>query len=194
MSVCKITPDDHIVMPWKNGEGTTRQIATGGNDPDTGDWGWRVSIAAVERDGAYSEFPGVDRLTTVVVGNGTDLFHPDGSTIALNPFQPTLIPSDVALWGFLRDEPIVNLNVMTRQGRYTATAEIMDGPQERTVETAPSGVLLVYGLGGKCSLQSDGGDTVAAAEGETLVIEGKGCSGFTLIIEARVANISIRHD
>jgi len=190
-AVRKITRDDHTVMPWKNGGGTTRQIATGGDDAGSGDWGWRVSIANVERDGAYSEFPGIDRLTTVVIGHGTDLIHPDGSSIALNPLQPTLIPSDVALWGMLRDEPIVNLNVMTRQGCYTASVEIVDGPAETTLDTGPNEVLLVHVLAGTCRLHHEGGDPCDGAEPDTLIHDGQGAFALSLAAASRVAVIRI---
>lgn len=187
----KVTRDDHDVVPWKNGGGITRVIATGGSRDGSEDWGWRVSIATVERDGAYSEFPGVDRLTTVVVGNGTDLFHPDGSTIPLNPLQPTLIPSDVALWGILRDEPILNLNVMTRQGQFNSHVDICDGPQEETITMKDDQVLLVHSLVGTCSLQHNDSDPIVAPEGQTLVHEGRDTFTLSLVKGTRVAVVWI---
>lgn len=187
----KVTRDDHDVVPWKNGGGITRVIATGGSRDGSEDWSWRVSIASVERDGAYSEFPGVDRLTTVVVGNGTDLFHPDGSTIALNPLQPTLIPSDVALWGILRDEPIVNLNVMTRQGRFVATAQICDGPHEEDITLDRDDILLVHVLVGSCSISGGDGGSVSALADETLIHDGYGTFTLSLSEGSRSAVIRI---
>jgi len=186
-----ITQQDHTVMPWKNSGGTTREIATGGADSNTQEWGWRVSIAAVERDGAYSEFPGVDRLTTIVVGNGSDLFHPDGSTIALNPLQPTLIPSDVALWGFLRDEPILNLNVMTRQGRFTATAEIVQGPSDNVIEAGPTDTVLIHALEEHCHVGSGDGVEHYLTATDTLACEAEGRLTVTVPDAARVAIICI---
>jgi len=190
-AIRKITRDDHDVVPWKNGGGITRVIASGGSHGDHDDWGWRVSIATVERDGAYSEFPGVNRLTTVVVGNGTDLFHPDGSTIALNPLQPTLIPSDVALWGILRDDPILNLNVMTRRGHYTASVEIVGGPGETANDTGLGDLLLVHVLSGQCKAGITGGTPQNLSIDESLIVAGDGATTIDVCAAARIAAIRI---
>lgn len=188
VSIRKINREDHSVMPWKNGGGTTREVATGGGAG--GEWGWRVSIATVERDGAYSEYPGVDRTTTVVVGNGSDLFHPDGSTIALNPLKPTLIPSDVALWGILRDDPILNFNVMTRQGAYMARVSVHDGSETRSY-TIEDEELLVHMLAGSSLLSASDGKAVSCGEDETLLRSGKGTATLQIDNGARAVVVRI---
>lgn len=80
---------DIAATPWKNGGGVTREIATGrvsGGEPG---WGWRVSLAEVAADGPFSLFPDTDRVIAVIDGKGMDLVRPDGTTLALEPFQPT---------------------------------------------------------------------------------------------------------
>ena len=43
-------------MPWKNGAGVTREVAAWPPEARLDDFGWRVSMARVERDGPFSTF------------------------------------------------------------------------------------------------------------------------------------------
>ncbi len=58
--------------PWRNGGGRTRTIATQPRDAlaneatDGVPWDWRVSVATLEGDAAFSSFPGVDRITVLL--------------------------------------------------------------------------------------------------------------------------------
>lgn len=58
-------------QPWKNGGGTTYEIA---REP-AGDqsFSWRLSLARLERDGPFSEFTGYVRALTLVSGGGCRL-------------------------------------------------------------------------------------------------------------------------
>src|SRR6188508_1501701 len=67
-----LRPGDYRVMPWKNGGGSTTELAI--FPADSGLSGspfvWRVSIADVAADGPFSRFPGYDRHIMVVEGGG----------------------------------------------------------------------------------------------------------------------------
>ena len=56
--------------PWRNGGGVTRELACW---PDAQDWEWRMSVAEVTRDGAFSRFEGVRRWFAVLSGAGVRL-------------------------------------------------------------------------------------------------------------------------
>lgn len=63
-------------MPWKNGGGTTREVTSGtvhaplaSMESEVG-FDWRVSVADVDVGGAFSAFPGIDRVITLVEGEG----------------------------------------------------------------------------------------------------------------------------
>ena len=66
---------DLVEVPWKNGGGTTREIAAGKMDEKTA---WRLSRADVDQDGAFLEFAGLTRILTVVSGGGMVLKHAGG--------------------------------------------------------------------------------------------------------------------
>lgn len=67
---------------WRNGAGWTREII---RFPDRGDWHWRLSIAEIEQDSAFSSFPGVERELVLISGNGLRLRFDDGESIVLEP-------------------------------------------------------------------------------------------------------------
>lgn len=56
--------------PWRNGGGATRELLAW---PDPRDWAIRLSVAEVERDGPFSQFPGVRRWFAVLSGGGVRL-------------------------------------------------------------------------------------------------------------------------
>ena len=56
--------------PWRNGGGTTRELLAW---PAAQDWQWRVSVAEISQDGAFSSFPGVQRWFAVLSGAGVCL-------------------------------------------------------------------------------------------------------------------------
>lgn len=140
--------------PWKNGGGVTRELATGGGAG--ADWGWRLSLAEVAQDGPFSAFPGVDRIIAVIDGAGMDLLRPDGSTLALEPFQPVRFAGEDPLTGRRRDGPVRDLNVMVRRGAFDATMSFLHGPAGIALEGRDGDCALVLALAGGCTAYVEG--------------------------------------
>jgi uncharacterized protein len=69
-------------MPWKNGGGTSLEIAASGTEGLPFDW--RLSLALVERDCAFSAYEGYERCTSLVEGAGFELRAPDGATLSFD--------------------------------------------------------------------------------------------------------------
>ncbi|MCZ1007523.1 HutD/Ves family protein [Streptomyces lydicus] len=120
--------EGRAAAPWSNGGGVTREIAV---QPPGSGWdtfAWRVSLADVTRDGPYSPLPGVRRILTVVDGAGLELTV-DGTTWLLpERYRPFAFPGGAATGSRLLDgRPVVNLNVMLREGRAAATVEMVRG-------------------------------------------------------------------
>lgn len=63
---------DYPRMPWKNGAGSTLEIARDAGAGLDG-FGWRLSIADVGADGGFSAFNGYQRIITVLEGEGMQL-------------------------------------------------------------------------------------------------------------------------
>ncbi|MEV7739303.1 HutD family protein [Streptomyces sp. NPDC088921] len=137
-------------MPWKNGGGTTREVASGtvhaplaSMESEVG-FDWRVSVADVDAGGAFSAFPGVDRVITLVEGEGMVLTV-DGTPHPVGPLSPFAFSGDAATDCRLKAGAVRNVNVMTRRSRATATVRII------TAATSP-------------------GTEMACATGETLLV------------------------
>ncbi|MGG7604600.1 HutD/Ves family protein [Massilia sp. BKSP1R2A-1] len=104
-------------VPWKNGGGSTTEIAIGPPDSGFEDFDWRVSLATIEKDGAFSLFPGVDRTLALVEGHGMTL-DIDGEPTLVTDADPV-----VAFDGSSKVEAKLNrggstdFNAMTRSER-----------------------------------------------------------------------------
>ena len=115
---------DLTPMPWRNGGGVTREVVSEGGAGTQG-FDWRISIADVSAAGPFSAFPGVDRILTVIEGEGMHLVI-DGVEHALGLHEP------LSFDGASRTEctrlrgPVRDLNVMTRNDRLSASVAIRD--------------------------------------------------------------------
>jgi environmental stress-induced protein Ves len=106
-------------MRWKNGGGETIEIAAHPEGATLADFDWRVSMARVETDGAFSTFPGIDRTLAILDGAGMILTIDNGAPIELTATaSPFSFDGAAATSARLRDGPVVDLNLMTRRARY----------------------------------------------------------------------------
>ncbi|THC55042.1 HutD family protein [Streptomyces sp. A1499] len=150
-------------VPWKNGGGTTREVASGTvQEPPAlgeheGGYDWRVSVADVDAEGPFSVFPETDRVITCVEGEGMVLTV-DGAARAVGPLNPFAFPGDAATDCRLKAGAVRNLNVMTRRGRATAHVRLV------TVGAA-RGTELPYTAGETLLVLAVTEGIVAAAEG-----------------------------
>jgi environmental stress-induced protein Ves len=103
------------VMPWKNGGGSTAEIAVFPPGASLDDFDWRISMARVEADGPFSFFPGVDRTLTLLDGDGLEL-RSHGKARILTADDPTLrFAGEEPIAARLIAGPLTDFNVMTRR-------------------------------------------------------------------------------
>lgn len=115
---------DHRVVPWKNGRGTTTEIAIhppGGSVQ--GGFDWRLSMAAISEDGPFSSFPGVDRVLVLLEGHGVDLVSEE-RTDRLRDHALARFPGERAVTARLHRGPVRDLNLMVRRGAFSFDAEV----------------------------------------------------------------------
>lgn len=111
---------------WRNGLGWTREILQRRIDgmpcSATAPWDWRLSIAEIERDAAFSAFPGVERELVLLAGNGVRLRFDDGEAHELVPPHGRLrFAGERRVTGELLDGPTHDFNLMWRRDRVEAT-------------------------------------------------------------------------
>jgi environmental stress-induced protein Ves len=133
---------DLASSPWKNGGGETHEIVCQPPGAGTDAFGWRVSIATIARDGAFSIFPGVDRVTVLLRGAGVRLRSADGwIDHRLNgPLTPFAFAGEVAIDAELLDGACQDLNVMSRRGEWRSHVDVIR--RKRVLAAAGQGVLL----------------------------------------------------
>ena len=127
MPVRIIPAQDLVRTPWKNGGGTTAEVAV--HPPGAGfeDFDWRISMADVAADGPFSTFLGIDRTLVLIEGRAVDL-RVEGTERRLDADSPILaFPGEAATSARLVEGPVRDLNVMTRRGRL-AHAVALTGP------------------------------------------------------------------
>lgn len=143
MSLHPFHSDTLAAMPWKNGGGATREIASWPPGVGLGDFGWRVSIASIAAAGPFSVFKGVDRHIMLLGGDGVRLQSGDGQLAHRldMPHVPFAFSGDSAIDCTLLGGASSDFNVMTRRGQWHAELQVLD--QATSMAPAPHGVLLV---------------------------------------------------
>lgn len=135
---------DYRVMPWKNGGGTTTEIAVFPDGASLDAFDWRVSMARVEGSGPFSSFAGIDRTLSVLEGEGIVLDVAGQPAARLTPASaPFSFPADLPTSAALIAGPISDLNVMTRRGSTLHSVErlAISGPVDIATRTGSTLVL-----------------------------------------------------
>jgi environmental stress-induced protein Ves/uncharacterized cupin superfamily protein len=174
-----LTPDDYRVMPWRNGLGTTTELAIGpeGAGLEGGRFLYRVSIADVASDGPFSRFPGYDRHIMLLVGEGMTVDGGAHGRIALEaPFVAHSFDGDWDVTGTLGAGPVRDLNLIVDRERASSSLEVRVLERAEPLACEPGDICIVHVLEG---------DLATAAAGDTLVVP----RSFTLVPRgtARVA-------
>ncbi len=118
MTAHVIRNDDLVRAPWKNGGGTTAEVAAFPEGSTFETFGWRISMADVTSDGPFSSFPGIDRTLILVEGVGIEL-DVEGVPFRLDKASPKLsFSGEDTTIGRLLSGPIRDLNVMTRREQF----------------------------------------------------------------------------
>ena len=96
MKVNSFKSSDYLSMPWKNGQGSTLQLAC--SHTDLNDFDWRISVADVKHDGLFSFFENKLRMISILHGNGLQLKNLDSQ-------QETFLSKNI-IYKFSGNEPI----------------------------------------------------------------------------------------
>ena len=132
----RLSPADYVVMPWKNGRGSTIELyRVSGTDSRLD---WRVSIAAVTNSGPFSAFPGYDRHIMVIEGNGMILEGgPEGSISVSPTYVPVSFSGDWDISASLIGSPLTDFNLMSR--RFAFSSHLDCRVVEDVITTGESG-------------------------------------------------------
>lgn len=180
MSVRIVTPAGRRTLPWRSGFGRVSEIATSAADTPSGLL-WRASVAVVEVDGAFVEFPGCHRVALLIEGRGLDIViaRPGGPSTILRldtPFDLADFDGEPAPRARLFDGPVTLLNLIVDTsltvthrviGAAAAQSEAGDG-RGLVLPAAP--LTLLHVLRGDMRLAA--GTRHVLSAGDTAVCEG----------------------
>ena len=140
-------------MPWKNGGGETTEIAVFPEAAGLSEFDWRVSMARVDSEGPFSEFPGIDRTLSILEGAGIVLDVEGHEPIALTRQSPPhAFPADVPTTARLIDGSVVDFNVMTRRDRLAHRVASLS----EAARSEAGSVRLILSAGGPLAIDVDG--------------------------------------
>jgi len=146
--------ENYRVSRWKNGGGETTGISVFPENAGLDDFDWRISMATVASDGPFSAFPGIDRTLSVLQGQGIVL-EVEGRETELTPVSmPFSFAADATSSARLIGGTIIDLNVMTRRGRFTHIVERR--AVEGALEIAPGSMVFAACEGLRVETQTSG--------------------------------------
>jgi uncharacterized protein len=155
MSLRLLTAADFRRLPWANGRGTTLELVR--REDAAGALLWRLSVADVVEPGPFSPLPDIDRVITLIDGDGFDLdFGGARPPASLRPFEPLAFSGDWPTAATAVHGPSRDFNVMTARGRMAAEVE--------RARNGPMAASLAYVYAAR-------GDVTAVASGTTVRAE-----------------------
>lgn len=163
---------DYRVMPWKNGLGTTTEIAVHPPGAGLDEFTWRLSIADLTASGPFSTFAGYDRVLVQIEGAPMTLSHAGGGAHRLRLLSPYAFAGELETYGALEAPPARDFNVMVRRDRASAEVSVHELAAGAAVHAeGEAETRVVHALRGAASVEADG-VPVALRAGETLVASG----------------------
>ena len=173
-------------MPWRNGLGTSREIASR-TGPD-GALAWQVGIADLEHDGPFSHYPHCDRIFTPLSGDPPPALAFNGEN-----FQPctVLVPKRFSGdWATLARVPAAGraFNAIVDRRLHTARVSVLRLDQGDPVSMPEATLFVLHSLSAVIRF---GTQTVGA--GDSLESQGPAflgtatLPGVALLVEIRSA-------
>jgi environmental stress-induced protein Ves len=163
-----IAPSDYRRMPWKNGGGTTFEVALHPRGAGWDSFVWRVSIAEIVSGGPFSTLAGVDRKLVVLAG-GMTLTGVRADAVEVRPYDCVAFAGEADVASRLLDGPTRDFNVMTRRGAARADVRVV---RDERVATPGAATFVCHAASKACTCVVDD-TTVEVPPSHTLVADGR---------------------
>ena len=147
-----IRPDEYRVTAWRNGAGTTAEIAHEAGDGDR--FAWRLSVADVPESGPFSDYAGYERIIAVVEGAGMRL--------RVGESEPAMLTARSAPYAFsgnmptvcaLLAGPIRDFNLIFDPALVRGAVLSIDIEEETVRLPLPRATVLIYAATGDLRLE-----------------------------------------
>jgi environmental stress-induced protein Ves len=169
-------------MPWKNGGGSTTEVAIHPAGASLADFAWRLSLADVESDGPFSLFPGVDRILMLMDGAGMRLDVVSGAIELREPFSVCTFNGDDAVDAMLSDGAVRDCNLMVRRpGRGRLQAVL-----GKSIRVDPASFRICHAWRGAINVRVNDGAVNDLQAGSTLLLDATDAQ-IPLVVDASAA-------
>lgn len=181
MQVTHLPAFEYQRMRWRNQLGWTREVAR--EVDQHGRETWRVSIAEIDHDSAYSAFPGMRREQVLLEGNGMALTFADDRVARLEPphgrvaFSGEESPACTLL-----DGPVRDFNLFYDPIRITATLRHRPLVGSMLIFAEAQSTWLIYLMAGQLRVRLGRRD-VSLAQGDSLRLDNPGQARQRLALE-----------
>lgn len=156
--------------PWKNGGGSTTEIAVSPSGAGLDEFDWRVSLATISQSGPFSCFPGIDRSLALVDGDGVLLDFGD-ERFVLSPSEPLIeFAGEDTVHATVTGALTTDFNVMTRRGRCRHRLEPVVVRGQVTLARR-SGTTLLFLADGESLALSSPRERIAMVRYDVVVLE-----------------------
>jgi environmental stress-induced protein Ves len=155
-----VRSEDVPNQPWANGGGTTRELLR------AEDGAWRVSLADIDQDAAFSLFPGRRRLLMVVDGPVLRLVV-DGVEQVVEARRPFAFDGAAEVTSSVPEGPVRVLNLIVDSSTVLPLVTVLELGRESVLPIADDQAALV--LQGRAQVEGIEASTYALVAGPTEV-------------------------
>ena len=149
-----LDPASYLRTPWKNGGGTTVDIAYSGDV-------WRFGRTPIVKAGPFSDYTGFDRVQVLVSGSGLVLETPEGEIDVRQPFRPVHFTGETPIVSRLEAGPVEVVNLIGDRARVKVDIVILD--EDRTLLLRP-GTHIAYSPHGEATVAVEGDERSLASD------------------------------
>lgn len=169
-----IYPKDFKEVPWKNGQGITREIYRIPHETNPELFYFRLSMAAVNHSAPFSLYPGMDRFLMLLEGKGFRLVFDDQTDAVLTaPFDSFEFEGEESIQCELLDKACSDFNVMTNRayGHSTVSLSPLKMNQTKKYQAKTETFLFLYQTSPKLIVLSAGETYELKASENLMVVE-----------------------
>jgi environmental stress-induced protein Ves len=173
-SVKQISNAEYKKMDWKNGGGTTHEIAIWPphSSISKSDFLWRLSSAKVLADGPFSLFEEHDRSLTLIDGQKLQLDRESGASQTLLPGEVFQFSGKERISCQLPAGPVTDLNLIYNRRSIQSTFDLLSiGVKPRSFQLDGQKTLLYAIEGQLCVTLYPGETSFKLNAGDTLLID-----------------------
>jgi environmental stress-induced protein Ves len=163
----RLSASDYKIMPWKNGGGTTTEIAISPENAGLASFDWRISIAEIKAPGPFSRYPGYERTIMLIDGEGMVLDAGNSGRVALSRYVPQHFPGEWQVEAILEGGAVRDFNLMVKRGRIRGQLEALELRETIHLVAAPGDVLACTVLAGDLA-EASKGDSLISGDGLSL--------------------------